>query len=266
MDSRVQTQQNNTIMPAPRISVCVAAFNGGKYIETQLRSILSQLGAKDEVVIVDDCSLDDTVAKIQGMQDERIHLVQHLTNQGVVASVEEALCRATGDILFLSDDDDIWAENKVKRYLEVFEARPDVQIVTSRVRLIDIDGNPYTDDRLIRNGEFWAGFWRNVYKNHYQGSAMAIRSSLLERVLPFPVRPAFLHDAWIGTRNAITGGKAVFIKEELLFYRRHPDNFSRRLSAWNRLRARVELLCAHASYPFRSRNSATKLNQRAIGK
>jgi hypothetical protein len=189
------------------------------------------------------------------MQDGRIHLILHTANQGVVATFEDALRRATGDILFLSDDDDIWVENKVKRYLEVFHARPDVQIVTSRVRLIDDDGNPYTDDGILRKGEFFAGFWRNVYKNHYQGSAMAMRASLLERVLPFPVRPAFLHDLWIGTRNAIAGGKTVCLEEELLFYRRHSNNFTRRLSPWNQLRKRVELLWAHASYAFRSRSS-----------
>jgi glycosyltransferase involved in cell wall biosynthesis len=251
---KINLLQNSTIMPEKelRVSVCMAAFNGAKYIEIQLRSILSQLGTADEVVIIDDCSQDDTVARIRGMQDGRIHLIQHTENQGVVATVEDALRRATGEILFLSDDDDIWAENKVTRYLEVFRARPDVQIVTSRVQLIDQEGHPYTDDRIIRKGDFFAGFWRNVYKNHYQGSAMAIRASLLERVLPFPVRPAFLHDAWIGTRNAIAGGKTAFIEEELLFYRRHSKNFSRRLSPWNQLRVRVELLWAHASYALRS--------------
>jgi hypothetical protein len=191
------------------------------------------------------------------MRDGRIHLIQHTVNQGVVATVEDALRRARGDVLFLSDDDDIWAENKVKRYLEVFQAIPEVQIVTSRVRLIDDAGNPYTDDRITRKGKFFAGFWRNVYKNHYQGSTMAIRASLLERVLPFPVRPSFLHDVWIGTRNAIAGGKTAFIEEELLLYRRHSSNLSRRLSPWNQLRARVELLCAHASYAFHSRNRAS---------
>src|SRR2546423_14105747 len=56
-----------TMMPhkQPTVSVCMAAFNGGKYIEIQLRSILSQLGTADQVVIVDDCSQDDTVARIR---------------------------------------------------------------------------------------------------------------------------------------------------------------------------------------------------------
>jgi glycosyltransferase involved in cell wall biosynthesis len=214
---------------------------------------LSQLDLQDEVVIVDDCSTDDTVKRIQAVNDGRIRLIQHTVNQGVVATFEDALRSATGDILFLSDDDDIWAPSKVKRYVDVFKARPEVQIVTSKIRLIDDEGTTVIDDRISRNGRFIPGFWNNVYKNHYQGSAMAIRASLLGRVFPFPLRPAFLHDVWIGTRSDLTGGTTAFIEEELLFYRRHNGNYSRRLSLWKQLRVRAELLLAHAVYAFKMR-------------
>jgi glycosyltransferase involved in cell wall biosynthesis len=234
-----------------KISVCMAAYNGGKYIEIQLYSILSQLSPLDEVIVVDDCSKDDTVERIKGLQDGRIRLIQHAANSGVVATFENALRCATGDILFLSDDDDIWAPDKVSRFLQVFEAKPEVQIVTSKVQLINHEGKPFSNDQITRSGKFFSGFWRNVYKNHYQGSAMAIRASLLGKVLPFPVKPMFLHDVWIGTRNAVTGGETAFIEECLLFYRRHSGNFSRRLSRWSQLRVRVELLWAHIVYALR---------------
>jgi GT2 family glycosyltransferase len=236
-----------------KISVCMAAYNGEKFIGAQLSSILSQLGLQDEVVIVDDCSTDNTIKRIQALNDGRIRLIQHTVNQGVVATFEQALRSATGDILFLSDDDDIWDQNKVKRYVDVFEARPEVQIVTSRIRLIDEEGTPIINERITRKGRFIPGFWNNVYKNHYQGSAMAIRASLLGRVFPFPLRPAFLHDVWIGTRSDLTGGTTAFIEEELLFYRRHNGNYSRRLSLWKQLRVRAELLLAHAVYAFKMR-------------
>jgi GT2 family glycosyltransferase len=234
-----------------KVSVCMAAYNGGKFIDAQLRSILSQLDLQDEVVIVDDCSTDDTVKRIQAVNDGRIRLIQHTVNQGVVATFEDALRSATGDILFLSDDDDIWAPSKVKRYVDVFKARPEVQIVTSKIRLIDDEGTTVIDDRISRNGRFIPGFWNNVYKNHYQGSAMAIRASLLGRVFPFPLRPAFLHDVWIGTRSDLTGGTTAFIEEELLFYRRHNGNHSRHLSFWEQLCVRGKLLCAHVAYAFK---------------
>ena len=96
------------------------------------------------------------------------------------------------------------------------------------------------------------GFWRNLYMNHYQGSAMAIRASLLGRVLPFPSQASFLHDAWIGTRNDLLGGKAFFIEEDLLFYRRHTKNASRTKSLVRQIQTRVDLLLAHVRYALLS--------------
>jgi GT2 family glycosyltransferase len=228
-----------------KVSVCMAAYNGGRYVDLQLRSILDQLRPWDEVVIVDDCSKDDTVARIESMGDPRIRLIVHTKNKGVVGTFEEALRSATGDFLFLSDDDDIWAPNKVERMLAAFEADPLVTIVTSRVAIIDENGDPKPGGRFDRGSRFFAGFWQNVWKNNYQGSAMALRASLLERVLPFPARPAFLHDVWIGTRSDATGGKSIFLDEDLLLYRRHPGNFSKYLSLKKQLTTRLALLWAH---------------------
>ena len=229
----------------------MAAYNGAKFIDIQLTSILSQLDQNDEVVVVDDCSTDDTVKRIRNMHDGRIRLIEHAVNQGVVATFEDAIRAAEGEILFLSDDDDVWAPNKVTKYLATFQENPEVQIVTSRIQLIDDQGRPLTNHRITRDGEFFAGFWRNVYKNHYQGSAMAIRASLRDSILPFPTHPSVLHDVWIGTRNALIGGKVAFIEEKLLFYRRHTGNFTRPLSRWKQLSGRAALLWAHFLHTFR---------------
>lgn len=240
-----------------KVSACMAAFNGGAYIEGQLQSILSQLEPRDEVVIVDDCSKDDTVERIAGIGDPRIRVLRHEKNAGVVSTFEDALRSASGNILFLCDDDDLWAPTKVQRFLEIFGACPDVEIVQSRVRLIDEIDRPLPDSRINRGGRFHSGFWRNLYINHYQGSAMAIRASLLGRVLPFPARKSFLHDAWIGTRNELLGGKVAFVDEDLLFYRRHFNNASRTKSLLSQIHTRIDLLFAHLAYAFRStpRNS-----------
>jgi GT2 family glycosyltransferase len=78
-----------TMEQRPRVSVCMAAYNGGRFIQEQLDSIFPQLAADDEVVIVDDCSTDDTIARIQNCRDERIRLLVHEKNQGVVATFED---------------------------------------------------------------------------------------------------------------------------------------------------------------------------------
>ena len=178
---------------------------------------------------------------------------RHEKNAGVVATFEDALRSATGDILFLCDDDDVWAPTKVRRFLDVFESRPDVGIVQSRVRMIDENDQPMPDSRINREGRFLPGFWRNLYMNHYQGSAMAIRASLLGRVLPFPARKSFLHDAWIGTRNDLLGGRRCFIDEDLLVL---PAALATMRAGQNRcceqIYTRVDLLLAHLVYAFRS--------------
>ena len=238
----------------PRISACMAAYNGGAFVEAQLHSILSQLKPRDEVVIVDDGSIDDTLQRVTKIGDARVRLLRHERNAGVVATFEDALRSATGDVLFLCDDDDLWAPTKVRQFLDVFGHQADVGIVLSRVSMIDENGEPLPDSRINRGGRFSVGFWRNLYMNHYQGSAMAVRASLLGRVLPFPVRKSFLHDAWIGTRNDWMGGKVAFLDEDLLYYRRHGNNASRTKSLTKQIYTRVELLMAHLIYALRCSN------------
>lgn len=247
---RFGTTLVSSMLPPRRmkVSVCMAAYNGERYIGAQLRSILPQLKQDDEVVIVDDGSQDTTRERITELNDPRIRLLRHTTNVGVIQTFEDALRSATGDVLFLCDDDDVWAENKVERFLEAFENHPDAQIVISRARLIDDLGRELGDSRWNREGKFVPGFWQNVLMNHYQGSAMAIRASLLGKVLPLPDRKSFMHDAWIGTRNALLGGKTVFIDDDLLLYRRHTHNASRPKSMLQKLRSRLDLLIAHVSY------------------
>jgi len=229
----------------------MAAYNGGKYIDAQLDSILVQLRDEDEILIVDDCSQDDTRERILRSADPRIRLLRHSKNLGVVPTFEDALRSATGDVLFLCDDDDVWAPTKVQRFLDVFERHRDVEVVTSRVSLIDENDDRLPNSRVNREGRFSSGFWKNVLVNHYQGSAMAIRASLLGRVLPFPRHKTFLHDAWIGTRNEVAGGRTEFIDEDLLYYRRHAKNASRTQSLVRQIRTRIDLLVAHVLYALR---------------
>ena len=238
-----------------KVSVCMASYNGEKYIEEQLRSILRQLRDYDEVVIVDDASKDKTKEIIRSIQDSRVRLIEHFINSGVVSTFEESVRNATGEIIFLADDDDVWAPNKVDRLLKEFEAHPDAHIAMTRVSLIDQDGMPLKEESYNGRNTFQSGFWRNVLQNHFQGSAMAFRSSLLPFILPFPKRRGFLHDQWIGTRNAALGGSAIFLEEPLLLYRRHSQNFSRRMSTPRRIWVRWMLLWSHAMKMLRGRSA-----------
>jgi glycosyltransferase involved in cell wall biosynthesis len=222
----------------------MASYNSARYIREQVMSILEQLRDEDELVIVDDASSDQTREEIASFNDRRLRMFVHLKNQGVVESFEEAVRRATGDILFLSDGDDIWAPKKVQRVLQAFNDYPEAKIVATAIRIIDEKGRSLGDDFYQKDRNFTPALLPNILRNRFQGSAMAFRASLRDLVLPFPKRKVFLHDAWIGMCNCVDGGDAVYIDEPLLYYRRHGNNLSRNLGLRLQVTARLQLLLA----------------------
>lgn len=236
----------------------MTSYNSGYYIVLQLKSILPQLSADDEVVVVDDNSIDDTANRIRALADPRIRLIVHTQNTGLVRSFEDALRAATGDLLFLCDHDDLWAPDKVQRFREAFDQGPHIQLVMSAVSLIDADGKSFRDARWDRDGQFQRGFLRNILRNGYQGSALAIRSGLLATALPFPRNRSYLHDAWIGTLNDRIGGGMVFLPAPLLLYRRYGANVSQKLGLWERVLSRTQLLLDHLRHALGARTRSGK--------
>lgn len=206
-----------------KISICMAVYNGGNFIREQIASILPQLGDNDELIIVDDASLDNTLAIIEGFGDRRIRVVRQERNCGVIQTFGYALKEARGEIIFLTDQDDIWREDKVEKIMEMFIKRPDVTLVMSDLVIMDAAGKIISEPRF-KSTMFHPSVLHNLIRNRYQGSAMAFRRSILEYCLPFPYDIP-MHDSWIGLVNQFVG-KAGFIGEPLLFYRRHGGNDS----------------------------------------
>lgn len=205
------------------ISVCMAAYNGARFIGEQIASILPQLGEKDELVIVDDASKDETVSIAERFRDRRIRIIRQEQNRGVVETFSRGLQEAKGEIIFLTDQDDVWRADKVEKFLEVFRTHPQVTVAMSDLVIIDADGK-VTSGPKFRSQSFRQGMLSNLIRNRYQGSAMAFRRSILDYCLPFPAQIP-IHDVWIGLVNQLVG-KACFIPEPLLFYRRHGGNDS----------------------------------------
>lgn len=201
----------------------MAAFNGADFIGEQIASILPQLGEEDEFVVVDDASNDNTVAIIEDFRDERIRVVRHERNRGVIRTFSRALQEAKGEIVFLADQDDIWRVDKVVKFLEIFGTYPDITAVMSDLVITDARGKIVSGPKFASK-TFHRGVLHNLVRNHYQGSAMAFRRSILEYCLPIP-DDIPLHDVWIGLVNQLIG-KTAFIPEPLLFYRRHGHNDS----------------------------------------
>ena len=108
------------------LTVCIATYNGEKYIRQQLNSVLIQLGENDEVIISDDSSSDATVEIVRSFNDSRIKLLVDNKFSSPVRNFENALKYATGDYIFLCDQDDIWLPDKVKSMLPYLKKQCDL--------------------------------------------------------------------------------------------------------------------------------------------
>jgi glycosyltransferase involved in cell wall biosynthesis len=204
------------------ISVCMATFNGNKYITLQLESILMQLNEGDEIVIVDDASTDETVQLIKNIQDSRIKLFENMQNMGVIPSFSRSIYLARGEVIFLSDQDDIWLPNKVKEVMNIFAKKMDTTLCLSDAKIIDGTGSIRKNTYFQIRGKFTPSLFQNIIKNRFLGCSISFKSSMKEHILPFPKNiPA--HDMWIGIMNLIYG-KVAYIDKPLFLYRRHTEN------------------------------------------
>lgn len=207
-------------MMSAKISVVLASYNGSQYIAEQINSVLPQLSFHDELIISDDQSTDETASVIQSFKDQRIKFIQNNGKKGVAGNFENGLKAASGDYIFLSDQDDVWFENKVEKVLEKLE---NSSCVLHNATLIDADGN-ITDQNLFGIYGTRQGFWQNLTRNTFVGCCMAFRKEILDYALPFPEKIT-MHDMWIALISEKRANTAL-INEPLMFYRRHDKNAS----------------------------------------
>jgi glycosyltransferase involved in cell wall biosynthesis len=198
------------------VSVCLACYNGEKYIYEQVASILRQLSPGDELVISDDHSKDNTIKILKEFKDERIKIYMHETSGRPTENFQNALEKSKGDYIFLADQDDVWLENK---YAEL-------KHLLTRYDLIISDSVVVDENLKELMPSFFAfhnskkGVIRNAIKNSYFGSCMAFRRNILKLALPFPKSLEIGHDVWLGLVAEMTG-KVFFYHKQLILYRRH---------------------------------------------
>lgn len=221
------------------ISVCLASYNGAAFIAEQLASILASplIG---EVIVSDDVSTDATRAIVKSLADPRLTLIDG-PRRGLIANFENALRQARGEIIFLSDQDDVWLPRKVEQTLAALET---ADLVITDCRVVDANLNTLHPSFFRLNGSR-PGFLRNLAKNGYLGCCMAMRRPVLEAALPFPATLP-MHDWWIGL-VANRMGRVQFLDEPLSLYRRHGGNASltstrSTIPLSTRLRWRISLL------------------------
>ena len=203
------------------ISVCIATYNGERFIRQQIQSIVCQLNANDEVIVSDDGSTDATRDIIRSIGDRRIRIIEGPERKSPTLNFECALKAAKGDYIFLSDQDDVWKQNKVEvcmKWLQQYAC------VVSDAEVTDYRLNPLPPSLYaimqVRPGRIYNTIW----KNGYTGCCMAFRRDVLNASLPFP-QSIPMHDIWIGNVAAYKYN-VKFITDKLIYFRRHDDTVS----------------------------------------
>ena len=204
-----------------KVTVCMAVYNGQKYLNEQINSILIQLREYDELIISDDGSKDMTSSILESYakSDNRIKVIIGPC-QGVVKNFENALYCATGDYIFLCDQDDVWNRDKISLCL-TFLAEYD--LILTNCSVVDRNLNVIHKSFFSVN-QLKQGFFGNIHHNSYIGCCMAFNRKVLELSLPFP-KNLPMHDWWIGLISNLFG-KVKYYDNPLILYRRHESNVS----------------------------------------
>jgi Glycosyl transferase family 2 len=215
-----------------RISVAMCTYNGADFLSAQLESIIAQSRLPDEVVVCDDGSTDETQTLLMQFASQSpvpVSIRVNEKNLGSIKNFEQAISLCTGDVIALSDQDDVWRRDKLKLFEERFDKAPKAGLVFSDAEIVDEDlnssglrmwdevGFDQHKRKLVRSGralEVLTTGWTVT------GATMAFRSKFVKLCLPIPDGIAMIHDAWIALTLASVAD-VLIIEEPLIKYRQH---------------------------------------------
>ena len=224
------------------ISVCIATYNGERFIREQIESIVCQLSPTDEIVVSDDGSTDNTLDIVKAIGDKRIRIIEGSRKHSPTLNFECALKAAKGDYIFLADQDDVWKPNKVEVCMKWLQK---YYCVVSDAEVTDSSLNTLFPSLYRLLGVIQGKLYNTLWKNGYTGCCMAFRRDVLEASLPFP-KNIPMHDIWIGNVAAYKYN-VKFISDKLIFFRRHKDTIScngkgSKFSWWQQLLFRINTI------------------------
>ncbi|MDH6235955.1 glycosyltransferase family 2 protein [Cryobacterium sp. CG_9.6] len=222
------------------VSVALCTYNGATYLAEQVLSILNQTMPPTQIVVSDDGSTDETLQVLDQVLSAwstahpgdtlEVMLLRNATALGVTANFEQALAACTGQLIALSDQDDVWVPERLEQMAAEFDRRPALQLLHADARLVDEAGNPLgysllstlgvstTDLTAVHEGRALDALLR---RNIVTGATMMVRRELVARARPFP--PAWVHDEWLAVVAAATG-LVDLLEKPLTDYRQHGSN------------------------------------------
>lgn len=215
------------------ISVALCTYNGEKFIEEQLDSILNQTVKVDEIVICDDNSTDKTIEIIKQYIIKFPAIIQLYRNEINLRSVknfEKAISICSGTIIFLSDQDDVWSIHKVNAYVNYFNQNPNIKVIASNGNYIDEQSKIHEKYSLWDLPEFLKeqntviDYFKTItyFANIATGASMAFKKEIVSQILPFPEVNNLHHDEWIATIGSFQSA-FVLLNQKHFSYRIHSN-------------------------------------------
>jgi glycosyltransferase involved in cell wall biosynthesis len=217
-------------MSSQRISVAMCTYNGSRFLWEQLQSIASQDCLPYELVVCDDASTDNTIELIKAFSAQaplRVRVFSNAETLSVTKNFEKAIQLCEGDVIALSDQDDIWTPGKLERLRTALEDHPEAAYVFSDAEVVDEQARSLGFSLLDNLGLLKGPIQRFANSrqleallrvNVVMGATMAFRDSLRDIILPISNR--WLHDYWIAILGS-TFASGICISECLMKYRRH---------------------------------------------
>jgi glycosyltransferase involved in cell wall biosynthesis len=199
------------------VSVCMATYNGERYLPEQVASILAQLGSGDELVVVDDASKDATAAYLQSIGDSRIRVYRNTSNLGHVQSFAKVIGLARGPYILMADQDDLWIEGRLSAIRDALAQG--FALVSTNSEFMDGEGRPIPAlhaDLVEADSNRYVTNIAKIFTGHayYDGCAMGLREELRQLVLPIPAYVES-HDLWIAMVANMAGSNAHLARRTL---------------------------------------------------
>ena len=232
-------------MNPPTISVIMAAYNSAALIGETLDSLAAQTFGDFEVIVVDDCSTDDTARTVANWPDPRVRLIVQDRNGGPILARNRAAADARGRYIAALDHDDLCRPDRFARQLAYLDAHPDVVLLGTAAEYLT-DGvvtpsgySAITSPALVS--------WLTWIENPLVWSSVMMRADGMRRLTPF-TRPEILYaeDFDLYHRIAPIGGIAR-LDTPLMVYRQHSGGVSKRFVGTMEASAKRVLTEAHAA-------------------
>jgi len=213
-------------MNSPLISIALCTYNGEKYLSEQLDSIINQTYKNLEIIVVDDCSQDNTFSILQSyaLKSPQLKIFRNIKNKGYSKNFEYAISLCKGDYIAVSDQDDIWMTNKLELLLKKIII-DDSLLVYSNSLIVDERGNSLGKTTFDKRSKYTGGDPRALALfNIFLGHSMLFKRELIDIAFPIPKNSSY--DAWLGF--VATNKDSVCIVDKVLtLFRQHNSNSSR---------------------------------------